>query len=414
MGRGHAHAHRAQDDLDDVEVHRLPRTVLLAALALAAVATVVGLVALWPDGARVDELRSSARFTAPGTTFPDAVVDRVEPPCEQDAATGGAGTGERARCGRIHASVASGPDEGTLVRVDVPPQVSESGLSAGDRIRLLAPHVAAGDPPVFSYFGTERSGSLWLLALAFAVVVVAVARLRGVFAILGLAFSGLVLWKFVLPALLVGESGLLVALVASAAIMFVVLYTTHGFSIRTSAALAGALAGVAITAAIAILSVRSTHLTGVDDESGGVLFGHVGDISFQGLLTCAIIIAGLGVLNDVTITQASAVWELRGAAPDLSRRTVFARGMRIGRDHIASTIYTIVFAYAGTALTVLLVIQLYDRSLVDLLVTEEIGQEVVRALVSSIGLVLAVPLTTAIATLTLPGARSGSASEHQG
>ena len=84
--------------------------------------TVVGLVALWPDGARVDELRSSARFAAPGTTFPDAVVDRVEPPCEQDAAAGGAGTDEQTRCGRIHATVASGPDQGTLVRVDVPPE----------------------------------------------------------------------------------------------------------------------------------------------------------------------------------------------------------------------------------------------------------------------------------------------------
>jgi uncharacterized membrane protein len=260
----------------------------------------------------------------------------------------------------------------------------------------------------YSYFGTERSGSLWILAGVFALVVIAVARLRGVFAILGLAFSGLVLWTFALPALLVGESGVLVGLVASAAIMFVVLYTTHGVSIRTSAALAGTLAGVGMTAVIAIFSVGSTHLTGVDDESGSVLSSFAGDLSFQGLLTCAIIVAGLGVLNDVTITQASAVWELRGAAPGLTRRQVFASGMRIGRDHIASTIYTIVFAYAGTALTVLLMIHLYDQPLLDLLATEEIGQEVVRALVSSIGLVLAVPITTAIATLTLPGASKES------
>ncbi|MCW2767980.1 MAG: YibE/F family protein [Nocardioides sp.] len=406
MGSGHSH--RAHTDLDhDVQVHRRPRIVLLASLALAAAATVVGLVALWPDGARVDELRQSAVFAAPGATFPDAVVNRVEPACAQQTGTGTQpppDTSQPPSCGQIHATVATGADQGTQVRVTVPPQVSDSGLSPGDRIRLLAPPVAQGDPAVFSYFGTERTGSLWFLAIAFALVVVAVARLRGVFAILGLAFSALVIWKFALPALLVGESGLLVGLVASAAIMFVVLYTTHGLSIRTSAALAGTLAGVGMTAAIGILSVQSTHLTGVNDESGGFLSAFVGDVSFQGLLTCAIIIAGLGVLNDVTITQASAAWELRGAAPHLTRRQVFARGMRIGRDHIASTIYTIVFAYAGTALTVLLVIQLYDRPLVDLLATEEIGQEVVRALASSIGLVLAVPLTTAIATLTLPGA----------
>jgi len=130
----------------------------------------------------------------------------------------------------------------------------------------------------------------------------------------------------------------------------------------------------------------------------------VGQLNFQGLLTCATIVAGLGVLNDVTITQSSAVWELRAAAPELSRRELFGSAMRIGRDHIASTIYTIVFAYAGAALSVLLVLFLYERPILDLLGTEDIAAEVVRTLASSIGLVLAVPITTAIATLTVSGA----------
>ena len=107
------------------------------------------------------------------------------------------------------------------------------------------------------------------------------------------------------------------------------------------------------------------------------------------------------------------MWELRGAAPEMTRRRSSRSGMRIGRDHIASTIYTIVFAYAGTSLVVLLLLSLYDRPLLDLLTDEAIAEEVVRTLASGIGLVLAVPLTTAIATLTLPGARSGSAAEHQ-
>ena len=122
-----------------------------------------------------------------------------------------------------------------------------------------------------------------------------------------------------------------------------------------------------------------------------------------------VIIAGLGVLNDVTITQASAVWELRAAAPALSRTTLFSSAMRIGRDHIASTIYTIVFAYAGTALTLLLAVSLYDRSWLGLMGTEEISEELVRAFASSIGLVLAVPATTAIAVLTVPGPRDDRA-----
>ena len=129
-------------------------------------------------------------------------------------------------------------------------------------------------------------------------------------------------------------------------------------------------------------------------------------MSFQGLLVAAMILAGLGVLNDVTITQASAVWELRVASPEMSRSQLFTSAMRIGRDHIASSIYTIVFAYLGTALTVFLVIQLYDRSVYDLLGTEEIATEIVRALSSSIGLVLAVPVTTLIAVVTVRDGRA--------
>jgi len=236
------------------------------------------------------------------------------------------------------------------------------------------------------------------------VVVLAVARLRGFLALVGLAFAAAVILTFMLPALLSGESGPLVGVVGSSAIMFVVLYTTHGFSLRTSAALGGTLVGIVLTAVLSVLAVGGSRLTGVVDDGDRILSTLAGDLSFQGLLTCAIIIAGLGVLNDVTITQASAVWEIRGAAPTVSRRRVFASGMRIGRDHIASTIYTIVFAYAGTALTILLVLSLYDRPFLDLLATEEIGQEVVRTLATSIGLVLAVPLTTLIAVATLPPA----------
>jgi uncharacterized membrane protein len=265
---------------------------------------------------------------------------------------------------------------------------------------------ATDDQPVrYSYFAIERSSPLLLMLLLFAVVVVAVARWRGVRALVGLAFSGAAILWFMLPALVSGESGLLVGLVGSAAIVFVVLYTTHGFSIRTSAAVAGTLAGIGLTALIGVLSVAATHVTGVVDEGGGILQAIAGDLDFQGLLTCAVIVAGLGVLNDVTITQASAVWELRGAGPGLSRREIFVAATRIGRDHIASTIYTIVFAYAGTALVTLMVIQLYGLPLTELLATEEIGQEVVRTLASSTALVLAVPVTTAIAALTVPGAR---------
>ena len=128
------------------------------------------------------------------------------------------------------------------------------------------------------------------------------------------------------------------------------------------------------------------------------------DLDFRAVLTCAIIIAGLGILNDVTITQSSSVWELRAAAPEMSRRRLYASAMRIGRDHIASTIYTIVFVYAGTAIAALMLIALYDRSFPDVVSSDAIAEEIVRTLASAIGLVLAVPATTAIAAATVSGA----------
>src|SRR5690606_10327178 len=120
-----------------------------------------------------------------------------------------------------------------------------------------------------------------------------------------------------------------------------------------------------------------------------------------GLVLCGVILAGLGVLNDVTVAQASAVWELRAARPDMSRIELFARGMRIGRDHIASTVYTIAFAYVGAALPTIMLVSLYDTSAAATLTSADIAEEVVRTLVGSIGLVLAVPLTTAIGAIVV-------------
>ncbi|MEP9363058.1 YibE/F family protein [Nocardioides sp. CN2-186] len=403
MGAGHAHSHRA-DRGDGFEVARGPRAVLLASVLLAAVAALVGVVALWPSSADVDKIVDAVPFAAPGVTFPTAVIDAVADTCPR-AADGSVDNSAKG-CGVLEVTVHDGAGKGDKVSVQVSPQVTDSGLAPGDRVRLQRTPGADGADPSYGYFGTERTRPFLVMGLLFALLVVVVARWRGLFALLGLGFSGLVIWKFMLPALLLGESGLLVGLCGSAAIMVVVLYLTHGPSVRTSAALAGTLAGLAVTAGIGVVAVGVTRLTGVSDDSAGILSTFAGDLSFQGLIACATIVAGLGVLNDVTITQASSVWEVRSAAPTMSRAQVFASGMRIGRDHIASTIYTIVFAYAGSALAVLLILQLYGVPFDVLLTTEEIGEEIVRTLASAIGLVLAVPLTTGIAALTVPGASS--------
>jgi uncharacterized membrane protein len=401
-GHGHGHGHGDGAEVE-LRVAPLPRAVLLAVLAAVAVAAVAGVVLLWPDGGKADQLKGSVGFAVEGATFPTATVDEVLPACPR------AGPDEppvtSPTCGKVRVTVDEGAEEGTSVTVDVPPEVSGAGLAKGDHLVLLRTPAQDAQPAVLSYFEIERSSSLWLLGVLFVVVVLVVARIRGLMALVGLGFAGAVVGVFAIPAWLTGESAVPVALVASAVIMYVVLYTTHGLSLRTSAALAGTLIGMGLTAGIGLWSIGSSHLTGVVDDSGRILSTFATDISLQELLIAAVIISGLGVLNDVTITQASVVWELRGASPTMHRSRLFASAMRIGRDHIASTIYTIVFAYAGTALTLLLAVSLYDRSWVDLLGTNELAEELVRSFASSIGLVLAVPATTAIAVAVVPGPR---------
>jgi len=205
--------------------------------------------------------------------------------------------------------------------------------------------------------------------------------------------------------LLEGRSPVAVAVCGSAAILFVVLYLAHGLSIRTSTALLGTLAALGATAALGSAATAAAHLTGRSNEVNNELQAAGVQVSITGLILCGLIVGALGVLNDVTVTQASAVWELSAADPDAGWRKLFASGMRIGRDHIASTIYTLVFAYAyaGAALPLLLLFTVSGRTTHDVLTGDEIAGEVIRGLVGGAGLLLAVPLTTFVAAVVAAG-----------
>jgi len=394
-----AHSHRASPD-NDLVVGRTVRTCLLAALAAVAVATVMGAVLLWPDGGKLDAIRNDTPFAAPGVTTVTAQVARVAPACPTSKQAAGSAAG----CGLIEVKVLDSTGKGDRATVRVAAEVTASGLRAGDNVQLLRTPAQHGQPVSYTFDTIDRKTSLFWLGVCFVLVVVAVARLRGLMALVGLVVSGLTIYYFLLPALLAGEPAIPVTAVTASAIMFVVLYTTHGPSLRTSTALAGTLVGIVLTAGISTLSIGYTNLTGVADETGGMVATFAGGLDFQGLLAAGVILAGLGVLNDVTITQASSVWELRAASPDMSRRHLFVRAMHIGQDHIASTIYTIAFAYAGASLAVLMLLTIYNRPLLQLISGEPLAEEVARTVVTSIGLILAVPITTAIATFVTPAA----------
>ena len=392
MGAGHSHSRKVPTG----SVGRPARLVLTVVLTLVAAGTIFGLVRYWPGEAPVSDVVSSTEFAAPGVTFPVGTVQQILPRCAGGEPSPGAG---EPTCDGLVVAL-----PGATVTVSVPSFITQSGLRAGDQVQLLRVPAQAGAPESYSFLQVQRSAPLVVLLVLFVIAVAGVARWKGLLGLVGLGFGGLVLVGYMLPALLQGQPGLRVALVGSTAIMFVVLYLAHGLSIRTSTALAGTLFGVGITALLGVVAVDAARLSGVADDEGATLVSFVGTLDPRELLTCAIIVAGLGVLNDVTITQSSAVWELRAAAPTLSRMQIFRSGMRIGRDHIASTIYTIVFAYAGAALPVIVLMFLYQRPTGDLLQTESLAEEIVRTLASAIGLVLAVPATTAIAAMTVAAA----------
>lgn len=401
-GQGHGHGGA---DLQAPVLVTPPgvRAAMIVLVTGIVIATIGGMVALWPGG----DVREQTRRADPyaGVTFVSGeVLKMTEGVC--------AGEGEdRLPDGTV-------PDQATCVSavvrlpdgeqqtVQVPPEVKRAGLALGDRSRLALFPAQDGQPATYTWVDHDRRLPLGLLGIAFAVAVIAVARLKGLAAIGGLAIAYPTIVVFMLPALRAGENPVLVALIGATAIMTAVLYLAHGVTAKTTVALLGTLAGLLVTAGLAWWVTAAANLDGLSSEENFQLSRLTTGAGLGGIVLCGVIIAGLGVLNDVTIAQAASVWELRGLAPYLPARALFSSGMRIGRDHLASTVYTIAFAYAGAALPTLLLIDLYQQPLAEVLNGGQVAEEIVRTLVGSIGLVLTIPLTTAIAAMVASSARA--------
>ena len=406
---------------------RKANRILAAVLIPLTLLTVAGMVMLWPTGSKEGISLANPYSAAPGVTFDTGTIQSVTTEnCMQgaaqqgtgDQATGDQGTGEQGT-GQQQAGPGSAqgsdctfaftePDQGgSPVKVVINPDVAKShGVKPGDQIRYLNLSNAQGASasqasPAYIFVDFVRTLPIVLLALLYAPVVIAVARWRGLRALIGLVGAYFVLAAFMLPGLVEGKPPLLLALVGSTVIMIGVLYFAHGFSARTSTALLGTIFGLGITALLAAWATDAANLAGVGNHDATTLVNTSANISISGVILCGLIISGLGVLNDVTITQSSAVWELYELAPGSSARKLFSSAMRIGRDHIASTVYTIAFAYAGAALPILIIVMLYDRPLGDTITSAELSEEVIRTLVGSVGLVLAIPVTTLIAVLVV-------------
>jgi uncharacterized membrane protein len=359
---------------------------MLAAVGVIALAVLACAVVLWPRGQLA---RPAAAGQADPTQLVSATLTKVSRlPCEE-AEPGVPGS----VCIKVTARLAGGRQ----VTFDTTDPTGGM-FRAGQKVRLAVAE-QPGQPPSYIIQDLERGRPLLVLAALFVGAVVAFGRWQGVRSLIGLGLSFLIIISFVIPAILRGHSPVLVAVTGAMAIMLLSLYLSHGVGPKTTAAVVATALALGLTAALSIAFVAAASLTGLASEEAQYANYAVGGLSLRGLLLAGIIIGGLGVLDDVTMSQASLVAELHQANPTAGMAALVAGALRVGRDHIAATVNTLFLAYAGAALPLLIFFVTGQDSLGTVATTEVVAVEVVRALCGSVGLIAAVPLTTVLAAL---------------
>ena len=354
-------------------------------IALLAAGTLIAIVVMWPGGvdAPVSEglAAETERAEVTSVTYEDC-----PPP-------------QAGECGTAEVRIASGPDAGEPTTLPLGGTGLEPELGPGDEIRVAKAEGGPTATSTYTLVDFERRGPLVWLAVVFAALVVLFGRLRGALSLVGLAISLAVVVAFVVPAILDGSAPLAVAIVGSLAIMLATVALAHGLGAKSLAAMLGTAVSLALVAVLALAFTNLAHITGLSSEEAAILLQGGADVSLEGLLLAGIVIAALGVLDDVTVSQASTVLALRSANPQLGFRELYSRALRVGRDHVSATVNTLVLAYVGASLPLLLIFSSGEIGLVDAVSTELIAKEVVGTLVGSIGLIAAVPITTALAAV---------------
>lgn len=385
MGSGHSHDH-------EFEVSERVRRFVWMSIVVCGVITLVGLVALWP-GSR-DGLIDPAML---GTTTADAeVVFTDYGPCT------GTVEADRVYCEFATLEITSGETVGDTPVLETSLDASGANLEPGDRILVNVDRLDDGRA-LYSFNDFQRGRSMTVLVVLFVLAVLVLGRWKGAGALAGLVVSLAVLTAFALPSLLDGNAPLLVAIVAASSIAFVAIFLAHGVNIASAVSLLSSFVSLVVTGLLGWIFVESANFTGYTEESSFFLNAFGVPIDARGILLAGIIIGSLGVLDDVIVTQVSAVAQLKRARPDSGWRELFRPALDIGRDHVSSTVNTLFLAYAGAALPLLLLFSEARQSISGVATREVVAVEIVRALVGSIGLVASVPISTLLASLAISG-----------
>ena len=385
------------------------RAAVAAAIVLA-IGTTVAMILLWPDGSR----HADTSALGPSQEVYPARVESAA-----DVRCAGAEEGSPG-CRRVGFLLLEGPDADTTIELELfADSARVTGLDAGDEV-LMGYQPTAPEGARYAFLDPDRRTMLVFLLGLFAAAVILLGGIRGAAALVGLGATVGVLMVFVIPAILDGRDPLAVSLVGATTIAFLALYLSHGFTTRTTIALLGTVGGLACTALLAVVFIALTGLTGFGSEEAFFVSAIGAGIDLRGLVLGGMVIGALGAIDDMTVTQASAVWELRAADPSMRRAGLLRSGMRIGRDHVASTVNTLVLAYAGASMPLLILFVLADQSVGTVANGEVLATEIVRTLVGSIGLVASVPITTWLAVRlaggppSMPGTEPGDGEDPPG
>jgi uncharacterized membrane protein len=275
---------------------------------------------------------------------------------------------------------------------------NEKELETGDKVIVL--EVIQNQESTYSIWDKYRLNYIYFLVIGFFTLIIIFSGLKGIGSILGMAISFLILIGFIVPYILKGYDAVLITIIGSMVILFSTIFLAHGISKRTGSAVISTTLALAITGILAFVSVKMLNLTGFGDETNTLLQIGNFNINAQGLLLGGIIIGTLGVLDDVTTTQSAAIFEMFKIDKKLSFTDLFTKGYVVGREHIASLVNTLILAYAGASLGlfVFFVLNPNNTPIWVMVNNEMVAEEIVRAIVGSTGLILAVPITTIIAS----------------
>lgn len=395
-GHSHIHDHNAMGDWETLKTHKWLRWVFLA-MCIIFFATVAAMIAISFSGSGIGEAKQKSAELGLGYEVHNANVESiVEAVCSFNS---------NQDCKTIYITPKGGTSEGEEILLgEFSVKQPIAGFGPGDNIKVQFEPTT----DFYSFHDIDRSMSIYLLIVLFVIVVIALSRWRGVSALFSMTLTALVLILFIARSVLNGHDPVLVAVVGASFIAYLSLYFTHGFNPTTTVALAGTIASLALTFGVSWFFFWLADFTGGSSDVGLLIPFISENINVSSLLLAGAVIGALGALDDVTITQVATIAEVHRSNPKLSTAKLFASGLRVGREHIASTVNTLLLAYAGASLPLLLIFFSTNQSWLEIINSETVALEVVRTLCGSIGLVSAVPVTTLLAAVLV-----GSTSERE-